>query len=270
MVMLHHRCSLITYHHFVTCSPRGGTRTPHCVTHSDPSLIHNQQAAGDRDTKKLKFKSLVNEEEDEFELSRYKPVAQLVLSDHIAGRLDQAAFPYVRDAPTAFGTSMGAGGSASSGSLAGVGGGLARVGMGGLSTSARGQKTFGSSGAAAGGGGGGGSLRSVKAAAQRPNRPGVGDASPSYGSGRSALGGITEKEPIRQRVILFIMGGMTYSEMRAAYQVGGKMEKDVYIGEYAYSFSFRFCELACRGFWARGEMRSGARVGSEYRLSSPH
>lgn len=36
---------------------------------------------------------------------------------------------------------------------------------------------------------------------------------------------------MRQRVIVFVAGGMTYSEVRSAYQCSANLNKDVYIGE---------------------------------------
>ena len=35
---------------------------------------------------------------------------------------------------------------------------------------------------------------------------------------------------VRQRLLVFVAGGMTYSEMRAAYQLSSSLGKDVYIG----------------------------------------
>jgi len=34
----------------------------------------------------------------------------------------------------------------------------------------------------------------------------------------------------RQRVIVFVAGGMTYSEMREVYKLSGSLQKDIYIG----------------------------------------
>jgi len=39
----------------------------------------------------------------------------------------------------------------------------------------------------------------------------------------------------RQRIIVFIAGGMTYSEMRTAYQISSSMNKDVFIGRLNFS-----------------------------------
>lgn len=75
--------------------------------------------------------------------------------------------------------------------------------------------------------------------ANRPNRPGLGDGTSSFGSGRST-NNPNEREPIRQRVIVFVAGGMTYSEMRTAYQVGSKLNKDVYIGEFVFTVGYSF------------------------------
>lgn len=37
----------------------------------------------------------------------------------------------------------------------------------------------------------------------------------------------------RQRVIVFMAGGMTYSEIRECYTLGGPLNKDIYIGSCA-------------------------------------
>jgi len=39
-----------------------------------------------------------------------------------------------------------------------------------------------------------------------------------------------DREPVRQRVITFVAGGVTYSEIRAAYTVAGELNRDIYIG----------------------------------------
>lgn len=36
----------------------------------------------------------------------------------------------------------------------------------------------------------------------------------------------------KQRIILFVAGGVTYSEMRLAYAIGQNLGKDIYIGEF--------------------------------------
>jgi len=149
-------------------------------------------------------------------LSRYKPVVHHVLTEHANGKLDQSVFPYVRDAPTTFNQTL-TSQTSSPNSVSSR-----------LTSAARGQKTFG------GGGGGSSStpssLRSAKPAANRPSRPGLEGSMGSFGSMRSGGNAVSEREPIRQRVIVFVAGGMTYSEMRTAYQVGTKLQRDVYIG----------------------------------------
>jgi syntaxin-binding protein 1 len=179
------------------------------------------QANGDRDTKKLKFKSSSDDGEEEYELSRYKPVVHHVLTEHIKGKLDQSAFPYVRDAPTGFSQGL----TAQTGSSNSV--------SSRLTSAARGQKTFG------GGISSAPSLRSAKPAANRPSRPGLDGGVGSFGSTRSGGSAVSEREPIRQRVIMFVAGGITYSEMRTAYQVGAKLQRDVYIGAFFMRLFFR-------------------------------
>lgn len=57
------------------------------------------------------------------------------------------------------------------------------------------------------------SLRSQKPSWHRAAKPG------------SAVGPV-----VRQRLIVFVAGGMTYSEMRAAYQLSASLGKDIFIG----------------------------------------
>lgn len=143
--------------------------------------------------------------ENEFELSRYQPLVKLMVEDHFAGKLEQATFPYVRDAPPETAT----GGL----SLPVQTSALARVGLGGASSSSA------SSAAAAAGGAGRtqpSSLRSAKPTWHQKAR------------GGSNVG--VERLDNRQRVLLFVAGGMTYSEMRSAYQISERLGKDVYIG----------------------------------------
>ncbi|KAH9172950.1 Sec1-like protein [Lactarius sanguifluus] len=54
---------------------------------------------GDKDLR-LRIKQKKSNEE-EYELSRYKPLLRTVVEDQVSGRLDPAAFPYVKDYPQA-------------------------------------------------------------------------------------------------------------------------------------------------------------------------
>ncbi|KAF8317774.1 Sec1-like snare protein [Cantharellus anzutake] len=149
---------------------------------------------GDKDTRKVKFKPIKSD--DEYELSRYKPLLQHMLTEHVASTLDQTAFPYVRDGPTSLASSLAVQEtrirvpsvtSASSGSSAGP-------------TSLRsGKRTWNRQ------------PRTVAAAG--------GSAAPEK-----------EKEPVRQRIIVFVAGGLTYPELRVAYEVGSNLNRDIYIG----------------------------------------
>nr|CDI54695.1 related to syntaxin binding protein 1 [Melanopsichium pennsylvanicum 4] len=144
--------------------------------------------------------------ENEFELSRYQPLVKLMVEDHFAGKLAQFEYPYVRDAPP----EMATGGL----SLPVQTSALARVGFGGGGS---GNTSNSSTSAAAGGGGGAGrtgpsSLRSAKPTWHQKARGGSSSVS-------------VERLENRQRVLVFVAGGMTYSEMRtirnASVQHGG-------------------------------------------------
>ncbi|KAJ7638250.1 Sec1-like snare protein [Roridomyces roridus] len=140
------------------------------------SLVHLgvriNRGAGDRDTKK-KIKQKPNNDE-EYELSRFKPSIRTVLEEHVADKLDKTLFPYVKDQP----------------SLAAP-----------TTTSLRSGTPVQTS-----------SLRSQKPAWHKAARTG--------GAGTDT----------RQRLLVFVAGGMTYSEIREAYQLSTSLNRDIYIG----------------------------------------
>ncbi|KAK1235695.1 syntaxin binding protein 1 [Marasmius sp. AFHP31] len=126
------------------------------------------RGSGDKDIKKkLKPKST----DDDYELSRYKPLIRTVIEDHVAGKLDNTLFPYVKDSPST---------AAPAASV----------------RAAPAQAT---------------SLRSQKPAWHRAARPGAASES-------------------KQRLLVFMAGGMTYSEVREAYQLSSSLNKEIYIG----------------------------------------
>ncbi|KAI0091472.1 Sec1-like protein [Irpex rosettiformis] len=131
--------------------------------------IRVNRGPNDKDIKpKLKQKP---SKEEEYELSRYKPLISTVIEDHNANRLDPILFPYVKDAP----------------SLA-------------PAPSLKSTPSTGSQ-----------SLRSAKPSWHRAARPGAGQEN-------------------RQRLFVFMAGGMTYSEMREAYVLSKSLNKDIIIG----------------------------------------
>ncbi|KAF9240729.1 Sec1-like protein [Melanogaster broomeanus] len=123
----------------------------------------------DKDTKK-KLKQKLSQEE-EYELSRYKPLLRTVIEDHANNKLDTSLFPYVKDAPS----------------------------VSPASASSRPTPTPTTS------------LRSAK---------------PSWHKA------VRSNAPVdnRQRIIAFVAGGMTYSEIRECYALSGSLSKDIYIG----------------------------------------
>ena len=148
------------------------------------------QGPADKDLKRRIKQKQSNEEE--YELSRYKPLlrtvievrhnlplsivaAHLRLQDQFSGKLDPAGFPYVKDYPQSTPSAA----------------------------SARPAMTPTTS------------LRSAKPSWHRAARPG---------------GSAVET---RQRLLVFVAGGMTYSEMRDAYLLSSQLGKDIIIGAAA-------------------------------------
>ena len=162
--------------------------------------------------------------ENEYELSRYQPLVKLMVEDHFAGKLETSTYPYVRDGPPESGNGMvgGASGLVTS-AIGGRDSPLARIGssQSGSSASSRPQPS---------------SLRSAKPTWHQKGRPGAG----GMGSASStSLGGAERGNGTRQRVIVFVAGGMTFSEVRSTYQISEKLGKDVYIGEWGPLASMR-------------------------------
>lgn len=170
--------------------------------------------------------------ENEYELSRYQPLVKLMVEDHFTGKLDQSTYPYVKDAPPELASSSP---SYLPGALANTGrdSPLARVaGAAGLSSSP-------GSGASARPSGAPSSLRSAKPTwHQKPRGGGAGAGTGGGGGGMGSShssfetrsGSSSIRDETRQRVMVFVAGGMTYSEVRSIYQLSDKLHKDGYIG----------------------------------------
>jgi syntaxin-binding protein 1 len=160
------------------------------------SLYAWVQGPGDKDLKRRIKQKQSNEEE--YELSRYKPLLRTVievrvsfclpvfpahsqthtLQDQVAGKLDPAAFPYVKDYPQA-------------------------------APAAYSAQT---------------NTNTNDFPAQREAK-----LAPRCAYWRNAVA------ETRQRVLVFVAGGMTYSEMREAYVLSSQLGKDVIIGACAHS-----------------------------------
>lgn len=172
--------------------------------------------------------------ENEYELSRYQPLVKLMIEDHFAGRLDTQTYPYVKDGPPESGGVVSGVGSGASGLVSSAwgaaGGGrdspLARVGLGrGASSAPGGVGTRPQPS----------SLRSAKPTWHQKGRPGAagggGPGAGQTGGSSSSSNDYGRGDGNRQRVFVFVAGGMTYSEVRSAYQTSQKLNKDVYIGK---------------------------------------
>lgn len=189
--------------------------------------------------------------QSEYELSRWQPLVRTMLEDHLLGRLEQSMFPYVRDAPaeqplSAQLTQRSMSFSASASDMAtsvlhsainatgGKDSPLARVGAGfgfDQSSSTRAQTLRG-----------GTSLRSARPTWHQKGRSQSAANVHATGAGGVGAGGTTAptratssvlqeaSNPSAQRLIVFMVGGVTYSEMRTAYQVGKRNNAEVYLG----------------------------------------
>ncbi|KAI0352131.1 Sec1-like protein [Trametes cingulata] len=134
--------------------------------------VRISRQSGDKDTRRKIKQKPSNEEE--YELSRYKPVLRTVLEDHAANKLDSTLFPYVKDSPSAAPAAS--------------------------------------------------SLRSSPAI-----QPAVSLRSQKPSWHKAARGASTQQDT-RQRLLVFVAGGMTYSEMREAYLLSKSLNKEIIIG----------------------------------------
>ncbi|KAF7770373.1 hypothetical protein Agabi119p4_6347 [Agaricus bisporus var. burnettii] len=125
----------------------------------------------DKDTKKRIKQKKTNEEE--YELSRYKPLLKTIIEDAVASRLDESIFPYVKDSP----------------------------------------------------------LKNVVPQAVRspPAATSLRSAKPTW-QHKAPKTGTANVRDDKQRLIVFVAGGMTYSEIREAYQLSTSLNKDIFIG----------------------------------------
>jgi syntaxin-binding protein 1 len=155
------------------------------------------QSPNDKDTKKRIKQKQSNEEE--YELSRYKPLLRTIIEvsqghtrsfllcstcfkhkESVANRLDESLFPYVKDSP----------------------------------------------------------LKNVVPQAVRstPATTSLRSAKPTW-QHKAPKTGPTVRDD-KQRLIVFVAGGMTYSEIREAYQLSTSLNKDIFIGIYLLFFFF--------------------------------
>ncbi|KAI0364350.1 Sec1-like protein [Pilatotrama ljubarskyi] len=134
--------------------------------------VRISRQSGDKDTRRKIKQKPSNEEE--YELSRYKPVLRTVLEEHTANKLDPTLFPYVKDSPSVAPAAS--------------------------------------------------SLRSSPAI-----QPAVSLRSQKPSWHKAARGASTQHDT-RQRLLVFVAGGMTYSEMREAYLLSKSLNKEIIIG----------------------------------------
>ncbi|TFK39881.1 Sec1-like snare protein [Crucibulum laeve] len=132
--------------------------------------IRINRGPADRDNKK-KIKQKPNNDE-EYELSRFKPSLKTIVEDQVADKLDKTMFPYVKESPS----------------------------TAAVAPSLRSPPPPTAS------------LRSQKPAWHRAPKPGA------------------ATHDNRERVFVFVAGGMTYSEQREVYQLSNSLNREIYIG----------------------------------------
>ncbi|KAK0566321.1 syntaxin binding protein 1 [Tilletia horrida] len=201
---------------------------------------------------------------EEYDVSRYQPLVKLMVEDHFSGKLDASQYPYVRDASGADGA-RGSDYSGQGSSTSSLSTGLSLASFRGTSpipgispspspapggrpqpNSLRSAKpAWATKGRTPGAGGGGG------VSGSSGGGMGIGSGSDRYGAGRSLGGGPDSRDPKRQRILVFIAGGMTYSEIRSAYELSNKLGKDMYIGSSHTFTPERFVD-ALRRFGSTG------------------
>ncbi|KAJ9097825.1 hypothetical protein QFC19_006693 [Naganishia cerealis] len=147
------------------------------LTHLGSKVV---RTANDRNSR-TRIKQKYGASDDDYELSRYKPLIRHIIEEQATGRLSQNDFPYLRDAPPAEATTLPAHSRPSA---------ISRPSANN-----------------------GGSLRSAR---------------PTWHKAPAARVQATSES--RQRIILFVAGGMTFSEQRMAYLIGDALNKEVIIG----------------------------------------
>ncbi|KAK0524876.1 syntaxin binding protein 1 [Tilletia horrida] len=193
---------------------------------------------------------------EEYDVSRYQPLVKLMVEDHFAGKLDSSQYPYVRDGPSGDGRGV-EGSNSSSGLSLGGGSSLSLASFRGGST---GLSVSPSPSPGPGGRPQPNSLRSAKPAwATKGRQPGGSSstagtgAGASYGGDRNGFGrgGGLDSRDKRQRILVFVAGGMTYSEIRSAYELSEKLGRDMYIGS-SHTFTPESFVNALRAFGKSG------------------
>ena len=167
--------------------------------------LSQNQKQKNRNKNRVK-KNKKREDDVSYDLSRYVPNVKNITQDLAEGRLSKETFPFVRD-PAQAGTygSQNAGSSFKSSS------------NGNLTASASTSSTANAT-----------SLRSTKPSWH--NRKGGSDVSPSM-MAPDTTKSLMEERKKAGRLIIFVAGGMTYSELRSVYELGNALKKDIIIGK---------------------------------------
>ncbi|KAJ1560234.1 vacuolar sorting protein VPS33/slp1, partial [Cladochytrium tenue] len=172
--------------------------------------------------KKKKKKKKGNDDQVPYDLSRFVPLVKYLIEDQIANTLDASEFPWVSmprpEDITATASTSGRAATTAAAPATGAGKAAFRP-------SPNAANPY--------------SLRTTRASWSRPRTAGGGGSGGGGGGGTGAAAGAAldsaaaaELEDARRngpRVVVFVMGGVTFSEMRAAYEVAAEYKRDVLI-----------------------------------------
>lgn len=161
----------------------------------------------------------MDEDEQQFALSRFVPLLTEVLEDAASGRLSQDEYPYVR-APGSSVPAISAGMSGSDVNSSGGDGGEGSVPNSAENTPTAGIASYRTIQKTA-------ATWAKKAAAGGSGRP----SSPLGANTAFATGSVGMESGMRGgRLFAFVIGGFTYSELRTAHRLTGKIGRDVLLG----------------------------------------
>jgi syntaxin-binding protein 1 len=153
-----------------------------------------------------------DESEQQYSLSRFVPLLQEVLEDAVAGKLSQDEYPYIRTptSPLAHATSS----PNSTDCTPKAGGSSSNNNNNNILQGSGGSNNFGASLAVG---------QSVRTTGSWVKKLGGSGRSASFSDPAGAM-------PRGRRLFAFVLGGMTYSEMRVAHRLSTKLGRDVVLG----------------------------------------
>jgi syntaxin-binding protein 1 len=166
----------------------------------------SQASKTNRQKSKPKDRRKKRDDEVSYDLSRYIPNLKMICQELLDGTMKPDAYPFVKDpsTPGTYGAKTGSRGNLNSGSSLAV-----------QTPAPAGPVT---------------SLRSTKPSwhTKKASDGGMGTGSSNIMGTPEKL--LAEEKKRGGRIIIFVIGGITYSEIRAIYELGNASRKDIIIG----------------------------------------